>query len=738
MTFETVFKIFSYTAVFCGFLSLWVSGTFGVVESGLFVAVLVAGWFLENTRWQISEKLGTVLIVLALPLFYLGWKFRVFSFASSEMAVAGILSRLILSLTAIKLLQKKSDRDWIFLYLMAFFEVLLAAGLSISATYLGTFLLYLLVMVCAVIAFEMRKTTRRIAMLPANAKADAKADASTPSRAAGLLTNFPIRRLPLTAVVLIFFIVLLAMPLFFMLPRVGGAGIGADSSGVSTSSGFSDTVRLGGIGRIQQNDETVMRVRVEDPSPTAGALYWRGVALDTFDGRSWSKSRKAALEPFSKGDKEFIQVDYATGRDSLTRQVIYLEPLDTPVIFGLSRVVAVQGNFSTVFRDAYGALSVSKNGFERLSYRAVSDTSTPTPDELRADRGAYGPTLDEYLQLPDSLDPRVAELAIEVTGGRRNAYDKARALESYLQTSFGYTLEQKAGGADPLADFLFNVREGHCEYFATAMTVMLRTQGIPARIVNGFQQGEYNETAGVYVVKQRHAHSWVEVYFPGENAWVRFDPTPFAGQPAAAVNNGIAGGISKYIEALETFWIQYFVAFDNQEQRSLFRSVRNGFVDYQSKTSGYFADYRERLERWWSQVRGDQGTQSSVAAIGYGALVLAATTLAVLLLLWIFRKIKGLGLWQRFVQWISRSKPASVVEFYERLQRILASKGFNRQPHQTPLEFAYAVGMPEAVRITEKYNRVRFGEKDLSNEEAKDIENWLDSISVAETYKRGE
>src|SRR5262245_19841210 len=140
MNFEKFFRLVSYAAVFCGFLALWVSGTFGVFSTALFAGLMIAAWRLEGSRWQISERLGTVLIVFALPAFFFAWKFQVIVFGGSEAAVAGVLARMILSLATVKLLQKKSDRDWIFLYLMAFFEVLLAAGLSISAMYLVTFL----------------------------------------------------------------------------------------------------------------------------------------------------------------------------------------------------------------------------------------------------------------------------------------------------------------------------------------------------------------------------------------------------------------------------------------------------------------------------------------------------------------------------------------------------------------------------------------------------------------------
>jgi hypothetical protein len=302
-------------------------------------------------------------------------------------------------------------------------------------------------------------------------------------------------------------------------------------------------------------------------------------------------------------------------------------------------------------------------------------------------------------------------------------------LESYLQNNFGYTLDLKPGGDEPLAEFLFDYREGHCEYFATAMAVMLRTQGIATRVVNGFQPGEYNETADVYIVKQRNAHSWVEVFFPKENVWVPFDPTPFAGQSLESnASTGIIGRFNNFIETVETFWIQYFVAFDNQEQRSLFRSVKNGFVSSQAKTSLWMSEKQQQLSEWWREVRGDKGLEASAKAIGYGIGYLFAAILCLMLLVWLYRKIIKLQIWQKMFIWLKRKNEATIVGFYERMQTVLASKGFRREPHQTPLEFAFALNMPEAVRITEKYNRVRFGEKNLSADESKEIEDWLKNL----------
>lgn len=703
---------------------MWVSGTFGLPATAIFIAVMIGAWFLEGTRWQISEKLGTVLIVAALPLYYLAWRAGFFQFADSGTMVAGLLGRLILSLSAIKILQRKSDRDWIFLYLMAFFEVLLAAGLSISAFYLFSFVLYVFVTVCTVIAFEVRKTGRMTSekMAPVVSRDLEEAGGGT----------LPGRRLSVTAGILIFFIICLALPIFFLLPRVGFAGLGGNPAGVSTSSGFSDTVKLGGIGNIQQNDQVVMRVRLEGEGSDTSRMRWRGVALDTFDNKSWSR-KVAAKEPRIRGERDIIQIDYASGREAITVQTVYLEPLENPVLFGLPKIIGVQGNFPVLFKDRHGSVSFNRSG-ERISYKVLSDRSLPSPEQLRADRAEYSDDIDNYLKFPDGIDPRIKQLAAQVTEQSRSRYDAAKAIESHLQNNFGYTLEQKASGDQPLADFLFNVKEGHCEYFATAMAIMLRTEGIATRVVNGFSQGEYNDTADVWVVRQRNAHSWVEVYFPGENAWVPFDPTPFSGQVAEGSSTaGLTATMGKYLEALETFWIQYFVAFDNQEQRSLFTSVKRGFFDYQAKTSGWMNAVTGKLSDWWADVRGDNGIETSLAAVGRGAFYLVGVLIGFFLLVWLFKRIAKLKIWGRLRNRIFGRTEASIVAFYERMIEVLAEKGFVRESHQTPLEFACAVGMPEAIMVTEKYNRVRFGEKHLGPDESFQIEEWLDRIKSQET-----
>lgn len=722
MNFDRFFKFISYAVVFCGFLTLWVSGSFGFIITFLFISALIAASFLENTRWQLSERFGTALIFVIVPLFYAGWKYRFFG--TNETAVAGILSLLILGLSVIKLFQKKADRDWLFLYLMAFFQVLLAAALSISPLYLASLILYLFVTVLAIVGFEIRKSARAVD------KNSGKKIFETNIN----LNKTPFRKLPAMSLTLMFIIAAIAAPMFFMLPRVGGAGFGANQGGVKGLTGFSSSVKLGEIGRIQESDEVVMRVQVEgDASEPFGGIRWRGVVLDTFDNKNWSQSKALPTYPYVKTENGVFQVGFSSGKRAATIQTIYLEPLDTDVLFALSNPVRVQGNFPVLKKDAYGGISAVDNKFERLSYKVNSDRWTPDIQALKADNTVYlAEDVKDYLQIPDMFDDRIGNLASQISKDKKNRFDKAKAIEEYLQTQFGYTLEQKAGGDEPLSDFLFNIREGHCEYFATAMVMMLRTQGIAARIVNGFQRGEYNETAEMYVVKQKNAHSWVEVYFPREKAWITFDPTPSAGQNLTTNTAGVFGFAQQYLDALEALWIQYFVSYDNQEQRSLFRSMKSGMTDVQFKTSEWFNEYQEKFREWWKNVRGEKGLQASAWAIAYAVGYFIALIAGIWLLHRFYLRLKKLELWRRLIEWWTRKTQRSIVEFYERMERVLASRGFRRESHQTPLEFAFALKMPEAVSITEKYNRVRFGEKDLSGDESREIENWLKTLEKNE------
>jgi protein-glutamine gamma-glutamyltransferase len=732
MNFERFFRLSSYALLAGGLLSLVVAGGVGVLVTLLFAVAMAVAWFLEDTKWQFSERTGLIVIFAALPLFYLDYKFHLSGGYPGEQAAVATLARLILALAAIKLLQVKTDRDWFVLYVISFFEVLLAAGFSISFFLAASFVLYLFLAVTAIITFEIRRSSRSITDAR---KRVLKKDMPSPS-AMATGAGF---RFPSVALGLLLLTIVLAVPLFFFLPRVGSAGIGAGSNALVTSTGFSESVTLGSIARIQQNDQVVMRVRIDSGQPpNFRSFKWRGVALDTFDRHRWSKARTNPV-PLAPIEGNFFRLDTASRNNQTILQTIILEPLDTPVLFGLPRMLGVQGGFDSVTRDVNESVTAGRTEPEIVSYRVISDTYLPPEEDLRRDNAEYpADKKDIYLQLPSRMDPRIEKLARDVIerSGAKDRYDSARAIESYLQTSYGYTLDLRAGGSDPLADFLFNVKEGHCEYFASAMAIMLRTQGIATRIVNGFQSGEYNDVAGKFIVRQKDAHSWVEVYFPGQNVWVPFDPTPAAGQQNSASSAGFFGAFGSYMEALESMWVEYVVAYDNQGQRSLAKSLKQNFSSEMFQMSAWMNTLQRDLTKSFNDLRDDEGSGDRAGSVLY---LLAFTLPALTVVLGLFfaaRRFVRAGGWRAFFARFRKEEEARIVEFYARMITALKEKGFERRPYQTPLEFASSLAIPEAMQLTVAYNDVRFGQRDLNRDERTKIESWLNKLESKERGRK--
>ncbi|HKP71484.1 MAG TPA: DUF3488 and transglutaminase-like domain-containing protein [Pyrinomonadaceae bacterium] len=733
MTFDTYFRISSYAMIAGGTLALAVSGGMGVWLSAIFVVLLAAALKFEGTRWQLSERAGVFAVLLSLPLLYLDWKLQSTLLWPGEPARAGLasLTHFILFLSAVKLVQVKADRDWLFLYLISFFEVLLAAGLSVSPLFVATLALYTFCALSTVVCFEIRKARRAIEaqetrlLTTRRARWLSRLSKKTPARRG----EADARRLPVVALSLLALIFALALPIFFIMPRFSGSALARAEGGLTGVVGFSDEVTLGEIGRLQQSQRVVMRVRVEDPlAARHQTLRWRGVALDEFDGRAWRRTSREA--EYRRGnERNLFQFGTTESLERLTTQTFFVEPVDTPVLFIAPRAVAIQAALPYIGVDGEDGLTTRDHSQERISYRAYSDTTEPSAEQLRADVAPYPRSMERYLQVPANLDPRVRDLARCLIVGTRsgNRYDAARVIEDYFHQNFRYTLEMKSGGADPLADFLFRVREGHCEYFSTAMAVMLRSAGVATRVVNGFQLGEYNDAADVYTVRQADAHSWVEVYFPETGAWVTFDPTPFDGRPGANGTGGMRGRLGKYAEALELFWIQYVVTYDKQEQRSLATSLRSSLGVYRQTAGQVLGDLRAEVSGWWRNLtNGGGGAQGFAGLTNLPALVAFSLLLGMLVLLaarsrrW--RLTGGFGFWRR------AKKNYSSVVFYERMTRALESRGLLRTPEQTPLEFAATTGMPEALLVTRSYNRVRFGAHELTTTEAARVEEWLRRI----------
>src|ERR1044072_6563570 len=345
MNFLTYFRAFSYAMIAVAMLALVLAGGLSTGLALVFVVVMIGGWMLENTKWQLPERYSLGIVLLSIPLFYLDWQYQKTIGEPNERLGVTALAHLIVFLSAVKLLQVKKDRDWVFLYLISFFEVLLAAGLSFSPIFLGTLTLYLLCGLSAVTAFEIQKARHSVRhtetrlLVPPDSRLFRKGRRS--------LRNTEAVRLPFVAVALLVLIFVFVLPIFLSAPRSSAAALTRSGGGGQNLIGFSENVTLGQIGTLKQDDGLVMHVRLDKGDPPH-ALRWRGVALDEFTGFGWKKSAEARRpEPVDQRGG-FFQVGMAQGVHRLTMQTFFLEPLESPVLFAAPHVIAVQGDLPFV------------------------------------------------------------------------------------------------------------------------------------------------------------------------------------------------------------------------------------------------------------------------------------------------------------------------------------------------------------------------------------------------------
>jgi hypothetical protein len=366
------------------------------------------------------------------------------------------------------------------------------------------------------------------------------------------------------------------------------------------------------------------------------------------------------------------------------------------------------GRIRAITQDQTESLHYPGHGYSPFSYEVFSDTGLPSPEELRRAPSDYPAEIRRiYLLLPD-LDPRVAELAKQVTASAANNYDRAVALEQHLRSNYTYTLDPTGIDAEnPIGSFLFQARSGYCEYFAAAMAAMLRTQGIPARLVNGFQTGTYNRVGKDFIVRGRDAHSWVEVYFP-DYGWIPFDPTP------ADPNPVVAGAFDDYLDAASLFWSEWIINYDFAHQAQLAREVERDSRQFQR-------DFQKRVRRF----------QRLAIRLAYRIegwlmshkLIVFLIMLAILGALIAAEKGDSIAELRFLLAWKFRRRdrplsPAEATLTYGRFLKTLHKKGFRKPPSQTPREFALSfVGTRlswSILEFTRLYNALRFGSAAVS------------------------
>jgi len=554
---------------------------------------------------------------------------------------------------------------------------------------------------------------------------------------------------------------------FFVLPRWQIRNRETSNTTPLRSIGFSKTVTLGELGEVVNNSDVVMRVeffpgRTNQRLKLAGDPLLRGTVVSEYRDGQWTQgSRKSpAVLPLG-ASTEFV------------RQKISIEPMDESELFCVFPVFALQSDPRLRIDGAYEHMMRQDDLRGRLMEFEIGTTGivgNRQRDILPSAIRLYN--MQALLQTPplraDNSDPLegLKQTAARVLAERNidpaDRVAAARALNDYLRGSgnFTYSLDaqERNPAADPLEDFVTTNRRGHCEYFAGALVMMLRSQKIPARMAIGFKGGEWNEVGRYYQVQQLHAHTWVEVYlrrdeFPAgafdeddlpPGAWLVLDPTASTREGAATDDITTVARFWQYLDYMHVLWANYVVGLNSKrQQQSIYEPLAQAAVSavdsvispdvwsdrWHSLSNSHLGAFWQWYRRHWFSWRG-----GLVAALFSSALALAYTGGKQLLLM-----LRRLGL----VGASGGGRETPVLEMYRRLEAALARQGFQRQPSQTAYEFALAAGgeLAEHIehrrvahlprRVVETFHRVRFGGRTLDNSEAQALEHALGELELA-------
>ncbi|MGB6430539.1 MAG: DUF3488 and transglutaminase-like domain-containing protein [Candidatus Acidiferrales bacterium] len=731
---DRYFEISLYLLLLTSVLALVSTGKLDLVTMlGAPAALLVKGirW-LRGLKPELSSRAATWIVALYLVFFPIDlyWVSRsIAANAQNPSLMAALLAaiHLMLFVMIVRLFSAQSTRDHLFLAMLAFAAMLCAAILTVGTAYLAFFFAFLLLAISTFIGLEMRRSSEAATAAPLESGTGA---AKRLQRALGG-----------ASVLLAVGTLVVGTLIFFLIPRVSAGYLSGYNLQPTLISGFSDDVELGEIGTIQKSSAVVMHIAVQGDPVAAQSMHWRGIVLTNFTGSRWSSDERGPVTilagpsgwyPLASGPAPALR------RAVPMRYTVMLEPLATTSLFFAAEPQSVRGTFggaasgaaarrSFLVRDRTGSIFDPFYISERVRYEAVSMRDVNTPAELRTAPTVYPSEITAaYLQLP-WLDPRIPALAQQITAHSPTPYDKASAIEIYLRTHYGYTLDLSGKPpADPLAYFLFDRRAGHCEYFASAMTVMVRSLGIPARYINGFLPGEYNSVDGNYVIRASDAHSWVEVYFP-DYGWITFDPTP----PSEEESLSFAAHLAQYWDWFQVSWSEWVINYDFSHQFQLAQGVQRASRAWTERWIERVGSARAGATNWmltW-QVRVLRWPHRESLW-----LILVAAMAA--LVAWKagppLRKF-----WQLHAGGSGAVSAHLATLYYAQMLRLLERRGIEKAEGQTPLEFAASIGLGEMAapvgEFTTIYQAARFGGASADRQQLRHLLDRIRSVGRART-----
>lgn len=649
-------------------------------SSLLLMAASVVAWFFAKK--QSHERLWEIASLLYLAFFL----FDIFRFSAT---LAPALVHLFVFILINKLFNLRTTRDYYQLYLLTFLCMLAASSLNIEIEMFYLILIYIVLFLWNMVAMTLLREWQR-----QESEAFFPFSLFHPYLWVGVL---------ISAVLAFAF----ALGIFFILPRIQLGFFGnMKSQKLQHVSGFSQNVNLGDISSIGDNTGLAMRVRVTWSEPIKGYhFYWRGMAFDHYDGKSWSTAIQGTRFLSEDSFSYFYNGNYGADPRLLVKQEFYLEPIDTRVIFGQDKIVRIHGPFSAITRDANQTLT----GLTRLThYEVYSKINEFSTARVAKEEPLPGNIKIYYLQLPP-LSNEFRALSASLAARSHDTVDRILAVKNYLTANYTYSARSlPQDETDPISEFLFRNKSGSCEYFATSMVLLLRDMGVPARLATGYAEGEYNDLGDFYMVRQTDAHAWVEVFLNGQ--WRLVDPSPLSQEATRSFFN-----LGKLLASVSFFWDRYILIFSAQDQLDTISAAQDRY--YQIRKN--FKDAKDtlpslimaKIESLWKQHR-----LKMLAAVVLKAILLSS-------LFWYLRKRK------------LKKIISSPVLFYQRTLSILLAKGFSRAPEMTPSEFIDSLRKKipqnyaeDLSRLTQLFYRSRFGNHNLTEAETATVRDALSRL----------
>jgi len=691
-----------------------------------------------------------------------------------------LIGQFLVLLQLVKIYEQRANRDYAQLLVLSLLLVVAAAINTASLLFGAILIVYLFLSLYCCLLFHLKVETdhakvalgvREDRINPATFRQDQRYLSSSMRRLTGLVSMVAIA---------------LAVMVFLFFPRGAGANwLTPLQLRAASSTGFSDEVSFQNIARIQQNNELAARVRLTHQGQLVQGtmmLLLRGNVLTDYSGGnrgtgSWKWTRVAPEEPptidFSQGMTKLPDRD----TDDQWYQEITLEPHGLTTLFFMPGPVAIGGSADLTrvrFFPRDDVISTIENVSQQTKYTVVSSNAryTPGPQQMRNRTSVptagtdwrsilsnLRPQTQTRSQRPSSdandqpgrnslIDPKITEIARrpEVSGSdaagalvdRRDPKVRqplpidetiAENFEQYLRSNYRYTLDLTdmrsiMEGQDPIVAFLYDVKRGHCEYFAGAMTLMCQSLGMNARLVVGYKCDEYNAAGGYYMVRQSHAHAWVEVLTT--KGWRTFDPT--SANDAGPSPAGTAWTKMKhYFDYLEFLWATTVIGYDRDSRDNMLQNIRNLDVRMTNTLINSKVDpntMRRSVSEWLADFFSEKNFLLFSSRILSGLIYVMFFAVAGAIAGFVYERVK---LRKRAKRIGLESLPqhdlvrlARQLGFYDELLRLLAKYRMERSRTQTPREFAQSLAyLPGQAydlvhRLTDLYYQIRYGGAELN------------------------